>query len=197
MKNFILLTILFFALPTIGQEQDELSLLESDATWIKEIIEFPIGFAQEIKYEGFEDLRFPQGWSKEDSPNFWSYTWAWSLNDVKELTESELEINIQYYFDGLLGHDFYKIDGIKTPKTTAVFIKKEASNGVSKYIGKVKTVDTRYTKKPMTLHVLVEQYYCDEQNKAIIFFKFSPKEFENDVWNTLNEVKLQDNFCNI
>ena len=109
-KILVIIGFLFHTIVAFGQAEQSLEVFKTDSTWIKEIIEFPIGFAQEIKYEGFEDLRFPQGWSKEDSPNFWSYVWAWSINDIGEVTESELETNIQYYFDGLLGLDFYKID---------------------------------------------------------------------------------------
>ena len=191
MKKIITISIFLFSLVGFSQEKQDLEVFETDSTWIKEIIEFPIGFAQEIKYEGFEDLRFPQGWSKEDSPNFWSYVWAWSINDTEEVTTSDLEKNIQYYFDGLLGLDFYKIDDKPLRKTNAVFIKKTESQ----FIGKVKTHDTRYTKKLMTLNVLVDTYYCKRENKTIIHFRFSPKPFDNTVWETLAEVKLKNDFC--
>ena len=182
---------MFYAILAFGQEEQNLEVFETDSTWIKEIIEFPIGFAQEIKYEGFEDLRFPHGWSKEDSPNFWSYVWAWSINDVGELTEYELEKNIQYYFDGLLGLDIYKKEEKPVRKTNALFIKKDNSH----FVGKVKTLDTRYMKKPMQLNVLVETHYCEHEKKRIIHFRFSPKPFEDNVWNTLNEVKLIRDSC--
>jgi hypothetical protein len=192
MKKYILLSLaLLLSISINSQEKEHLSVFETDTTWIKEIIEFPIGFAQEIKYEGFEDLRFPQGWSKEESPNFWSYVWAWSINNKKTFTISELEQNIQYYFDGLLGLDFYKIDDKPQPKTNTVFIKQDSTH----FIGKVKTIDTRYTKKPMTLHVQAESHYCKQVNIAIIVFRFSPQPFENNVWNRLKSVALKDAFC--
>lgn len=191
MKHVITTLLLCYSIVAYGQEEQNLEVFKTDSTWIKEIIEFPIGFAQEIKYEGFEDLRFPQGWSKEDSPNFWSYVWAWSINDFGEVTESELETNIQYYFDGLLGLDFYKIDEKHVRNTNTVFLKKDNSQ----YVGKVKTFDARYTKKPMTLNVLVETYYCEQEKKRIILFRFSPKSFGHDVWNTLKEVKLMSDVC--
>ena len=107
MKNaLIIIALLLHTIVTFGQEKEDLNLLVTDSTWIKEIIKFPIGFAQEIKFEGFEDLRFPPGWSKQDSPNFWSYVWAWSINGIEGLTENEMEKNIQFYFDGLLGLSF-------------------------------------------------------------------------------------------
>jgi len=192
MKKYTLFSFTLLLSITINsQEKENLSLFGTDSTWIKEIIEFPIGFAQDIKYEGFEDLRFPPGWSKEESPNFWSYVWAWSVNNKKTFTIAELEKNIQLYFDGLLGLDFYKIDEKPVQKTNAVFIEKAPSQ----FIGKVKTVDTRYTKKPMTLHAQAESYYCEQTNKAVIVFRFSPQSFEDDVWNRLKSVMLIDDFC--
>jgi hypothetical protein len=191
MKHYVTILLLCFNALLFAQEKQDLEIFETDSTWIKEIIEFPIGFAQEIKYEGFEDLRFPEGWSKEDSPNFWSYVWAWYINGTEKVTTNDLEKNIQYYFDGLLGLDFYKIDDKPLRKTNAVFIKKTESQ----FVGKVKTHDTRYTKKPMTLNVTVETSFCEQENKTIIHFRFSPKPFDNTVWDTLDEVKLKSDVC--
>ena len=73
-------------------------------------------------------------------------------------------------------------------------IKKEAING-NRYIGKVKTFDTRFTNKPMTLNILVENHYCESENKAIIVFRLSTKDFGSEVWDTLKEIKLKDGFC--
>jgi len=169
-KNVFIILLLLFCILSYSQEEEKenLEVFATDSTWITEIIKFPIGFAQDIKYEGFEDLRFPQGWSKQESQNFWSYVWAWSIHNKETFTVSEIEKNIQFYFDGLLGLDFYKIDGKLQQKTNAVFIEKSTSQ----FIGKVKTVDTRYTKKPMTLHVQAESHYCEQTNKAIIVFRF-------------------------
>ena len=191
-KSLLGLILLCQAIVLIAQEKKDVNLFKTDSTWFKETIQFPINFAQNIKFEGFEELRFPPGWAKEDSPEFWSYMWAWSLNGIKELTEEELETNIQYYFDGLLG-----LDDSKTPKTTALFIKKDSKGTNPQYIGKVHTFDTRFTNTPMTLHVTVENYYCKTKNKAILVFRFSPKEFNNTIWSTLNSVKLVDGACEI
>ena len=190
-KHIVTILLLFFCILSYSQEEESLEVFTTDSTWIKEIIKFPINFAQDINYEGFEDLRFPQGWSNQESPNFWSYVWAWNINGIEKPSESDLEKNVQLYFDGLLGLDFYKINDVKTPKTNAVFIKKENKQ----YVGKVKTVDTRYTKLPMTLNVLVVYYYCETQKKTIMVFRYSPKPFDNPVWETLNEVKLRADAC--
>ena len=198
MKKRLLFTgLLIYSCVVFGQKEQHIGVLTADSTWIKEIIEFPIGFAQEIEFEGFEDLRFPKGWSNQESPNFWSYVWAWSLDNVEYLNIDELEKNIQLYFDGLLGLNSNNNNEENFQKTNAIFIKKETTKINNHYIGKVKTLDTRYTKKPMTLNVLVKQHYCKRQKKSIILFRFSPKKFSNGVWKILNEVTLRDNICEL
>jgi len=196
MKNRIaIITILFLSIGAFGQEEDQLNLFVTDSTWIKEIIKFPIGFAQEIKFEGFEDLRFPKGWSKEGSPMFWSYLWAWSIKSSEELTEDDMEKNIQFYFDGLMGIGSNKNADGKIHHTSALFVKRVNNSGHSEYVGKVKTFDTRYTNKPLTFHVLAEQYYCEQEKKAILVFRYSPKSFEDNAWTLLKSVKLNQDAC--
>lgn len=196
MKNYIaIITILFLSIGAFGQEEDRLNLFVTDSTWIKEIIKFPIGFAQEIKYEGFEDLRFPKGWSKEESPMFWSYLWAWSIKSSEELTEDDMEKNIQFYFNGLMGIGSHKSADGKIHNTTVLFVKRESTSGHSEYIGKVKTFDTRYTNKPLTFNVLAEQHYCEHEKKAILVFRYSPKTFEDNAWTQLKSVKLNHDAC--
>ena len=198
MKSIILIiSLLLHSIVMFGQEEQYLEVLQTDSTWTKEIIKFPLGFARDIKFEGFEDLRFPSGWSKQDNPNFWSYVWAWSINDVEGLTAHELENNIQLYFDGLMGINLKSNNEGNIQSTNAIFIKKETSDGISQYIGKVKTFDTRFTRKPMTLNVLVEQYYCEQKVRSIILFRFSPQAFGNDVWHTLSMVKRRANSCEL
>ncbi|MEM7086933.1 MAG: hypothetical protein AAF489_12165 [Bacteroidota bacterium] len=196
MKNFVItISLLCLSIGAFGQEKEQLNLLKADSTWIKEIIEFPIGFAQEIKFEGFEDLRFPEGWSKQDSPMFWSYVWAWSITATKELTENDIERNIQFYFDGLLGIGSGKNAKGEIHQTSALFVKREAGGDTSEYIGKVKTFDTRYSNKPLTFHVLAEQYYCERQKKAVLIFRYSPKTFEDDAWLKLKSITLERHAC--
>lgn len=191
MKEIIKITIILFSIVVFGQQEPHKELFKTDSTWIKEIIDFPISFAPDINYEGFEDLRFPQGWSKENSPNFWSYVWAWEIVDKGPITEEALEKNIQRYFDGLLGLEFYNIDGKYVRNSNAVFVKTKDAQ----YVGKVKTFDTRYTKAPMTLNVLATSYICTEEKKRIILFRFSPKPYNHEVWNTLKTVKLISRAC--
>lgn len=137
---------------------------------------FPINFARDIDYQGVEDARFPRGWEEQDSPNFWSYAYAWNLENSGDVTEADLEESLQKYFVGLMGWEETSVQLSTTNNTV--------------FTGVVKTMDAFFTKEPMDLNVLVEKTYCEEKNKSIILFRFSPKGFEANVWNKLKEVQL-------
>ncbi|WP_117884306.1 serine hydrolase domain-containing protein [Aureibaculum luteum] len=172
-------------------EKVDLNLIKTDSTWGQEIFIFPIHFAPEIKYEGFEDIRFAKGWAKVDSDGFWTYAFAWSVKANSALSEKEIESNLQLYFDGLMTGVNKDKDKI-LPKTLAQLDKKEDTNNKIIYTGKISIFDAFTTQKKMTLNVHVENYYLERKKKAVVLFRFSPKYFEHDIWNKLNEVKLRD-----
>ena len=166
-------------------EEDTLDLLVTDSIWGKEIFKFPIRFAQELKYKGIEEAQFPKGWSQKDSPNFWSYVFVWDIEGNCVNSEKELEADLKTYFDGLMN----------SQNATAQFVEKESSTNSKRYVGKVSFFDNLRTKEDITLNVRVEKQYCKQKDTSIIVFRFSPKEFNHKVWNTLEKVVLRTNVC--
>ena len=197
MKSLVLIIVLLVCATTIFANEKQADLLIADKDWYIEDFNFPINFAREIKITGDINLRFPPGWSKKDNPNFWSYVWAWKIKDSDGLNEQELKNNVELYFDGLLGLNSETFINKEFPKqkTIATFTLTKATADTSKYTGEVKTIDTRYTKKPMILFVQVEQYLCKKENKSILLFRYSPRTFEDLVWRTLSSVKLVSTQC--
>ncbi len=76
-----------------------------------------------------------------------------------------------------------------------LLLTKENSNGISKFSGTVNIYDSFVTKRPLLLNVRVEKQNCEQNNKTIILFRFSPKEFDNVIWNTLEKIKIQKSIC--
>ncbi|MFK8008233.1 MAG: serine hydrolase [Saprospiraceae bacterium] len=180
-KNISTIFLLFFCSTFLfAQVQEHLFFLETDTTWRKEQFIFPIQHARDIDYQGVEDARFPVGWEEQDSPNFWSYVFAWDIENDGAITAPELEVDLQKYFKGLM----------RGKETSVKISQKTSSDNRTQFTGAVKTVDNFFTKKTMTLHVKADQIYCKEKKKNIILFKFSPKEFSHQVWKTLEEPKL-------
>lgn len=174
-------------------DRDKLFLLKTEKTWGKEIFTFPLNFAGEIPYAGIEEAHFPKGWRDIDSPEFWSYAFAWKVDLRSTLTKKELETNLQRYFDGLM-NVVNKNQDLVLPKSIAK-VEQEEVKGASQFIGTIDVFDAFVTNKAMTLNLVVQQEYCEEEQQSILVFKFSPKGFQHDIWQTLEEIKLRDDFC--
>ena len=105
-----------------------------------------------------------------------------------------METDLELYFDGLA--IAVNKDETKTPpKTIAKFHKKEDVNDISIYTGTVEIFDAFITNEVMTLNVLVEKHYCEQKKESVVFFRFSPKDYDNEIWKTLGNIKLRDNYC--
>lgn len=195
MKN-ILVIIALFAISFVGfaQEKEEVNLLISDASWGKEIIQMPIHFAPEIPYAGIEELRFSPDWSKQDKDGYWTYTFVWDVDLDKKLTATDIETDLQYYFDGLMA-GVNKDKGKILPKTIAFVLQKENTSNTNEFVGKLQIYNSFHTRDIMILYCTVKQYYCKEKKKSIVLFRFSPKPFEHAIWNELNNIKLKKKPC--
>ncbi len=169
--------------------------LEVNSKWRKELFRVPLSFAPDIPFRGIEDARFPVGWEVTDSSTFWSYVFAWNIGHPQMLTTDEMANSMELYFDGLMRvEQRLQEPGVK--RTKAQFHKTPSSEGAIIYTGKIETFDAFFEKKPLTFNVKAVQHYCNQIERAIILFRFSPKAIDHHVWDKLNEVKLPDKICN-
>ena len=95
LKNKYFLTIslilfLFLSFDLIAKES-KVVLLTAEEGWYEEDLQFPLSFASKIELAGDVNLRFPPGWPKSEHDNFWSYVWAWKIEDNDGLSEKELK----------------------------------------------------------------------------------------------------------
>ncbi|WP_426430636.1 hypothetical protein ACPX19_13910 [Winogradskyella sp. HB-48] len=191
-RSLVLILMSFCFSFSLAQKNITESLLVVDSLWTKEMFEFPIHFAPDITYQGFEEARFPKGWSNQDSSEYWSYVFAWSIKGNTVLNENILEVNLQLYFDGLMA-TVNKDQNFKVPETVALFIKNDENN----FIGKIRLFNSFHTKKMMTLNVLVNTYNCLEEDRVLVLFRFSPSVFDAEIWEKLKDIKLKTNACAI
>ncbi len=193
LKYITITSLLFLSLFMNAQETEHKKLLETN--WGSEMFTFPIGFAQEIPLEGYEEAIFPKGWSTEESPEFWSYVFAWNVTAEAPLTPSNFEAYLEIYFDGLMDIRNIK-NGETILPTNALFIKSDEVENTSQYTGKIRLYEGRSTKKMMILHVRATQHFCEAKQKTVVVFRFSPAQFEKPIWDTMNSIKLIDMICN-
>lgn len=169
-----------------------LDILVADNTiWGKEMFQMPLRFAPEIALKGIEDARFPPGWATEDSDEFWTYVFAWNVNYTEEVTEAMLAENIRLYFEGLMSRGKGDLD----PTTVAEFNRVGEADGMDLFEGKVSFVDNFQTKGYFSLNIRTESLACPDQGKAVIVFRFSPKQFDHAVWDKVDEVRMLGDIC--
>ena len=186
-----LIVLLLFSSTIIFGQKNEFNLIALDSTWGQEVLRFP---ARSMNYRGVGEVRFPpKGWIEPNHKNFWSYTYAWSIDVNREIPEKEFEIDLVKYFNSL---NRIEMDDIKNKNYTSAKISKtEQKNTTTFYKGKVNIFDRFATNKMITLNVLIESNYCKKSKKTNILFKFSPKGFTHETWGMLNKIKLLSNLC--
>ena len=194
MKKYIILLFLFgYSILSFGQKEENLNLLETDATYRQEAFNFPIPFAKEIDFKGIADVRFSKGWHDKNSPDFWTYAIGWEIALNEKLSEAALENYMRLYFDGLM--DVVNKEDKEIPKTIASFIEISHADDKISYKGSIKIYDAFFTKKTMLLNVTLDYSYCEQKNKSLMLFRFSPKNRETDIWINLEKVKFKNDIC--
>jgi hypothetical protein len=195
MKHFIATTtlLLLIGVNSFAQEGEHPALMQSDSTWGKEYFKLPTGFAQEMTLHGIEEAIFPKGWGSVDSPEFWTYIFAWKADASAPITTKVIEDNLTLYFDGLLNISQKDSTVTKLPSTVLLV----PTKGLEHFTGKLRIFDRFRTNKMITLNLLAQQYYCEKEQQTVIVFRFSPKNFDHQIWDKVNGVILRKNVCEL
>lgn len=158
--------------------------------WTIERFLIPISFAPKIPYRGIEDIRFPPGWAKVKSDEYWSYAFLWYVDSVQKTTAKIIENNLKTYYAGLIEANTASLD-IPADQLVAVKTKikktKKSKGDVKTFRGTIYMLDYMQ-KKPITLNCIVHLKSCSGQNKTFLFYEISPKAFNETIWQTLDQL---------
>ncbi|SDB37317.1 hypothetical protein SAMN03097699_0970 [Flavobacteriaceae bacterium MAR_2010_188] len=191
MRIILITLILLFTYTVFSQDSLETRIFKADSSWAKETFKFPIGFAPELVYSGFEEAVFPPGWGNQESPEFWSYAFAWKVENIDSLSQKKLEEDLKLYFDGLMATR-------KTQKHDSVFRTQVQLKSISSienehvYTGQIKLFDGFRTKKVLILNTKVTVHNYFEESIDLLLFRFSPKDFEDEIWKRLDALELEN-----
>ena len=190
-KYIALITLLLLCSITTFGQKNEFNLIKLDSTWGQEALRFP---ARNMNYIGVGEVRFPpKGWIKPEHAFFWSYTYAWSINVNRKISEEELELDLVKYFNSL-----NKVDMDTTADkrfSSSKVTKTKRNKSTTFFKGYVKIFDRFATNQMITLNVLIESHYCKKNKRTLILFKFSPKDFNHETWKMLEKIKLRSKKC--
>jgi hypothetical protein len=184
---FIVLIFAFNILTVLSKEHE--AVLKAPDNWKSEIIPFPLGFAREIDFVGYEDIRFAPRWSDRSSPEFWAYTFVWYVDKGPAMTESKLTEIYNQYYDGLMGVN----NSIKSSNKNAVKLNKTISKFIKVadgFKGTIVVYDRFFSKDYISLNVNVKETFCPKMNKQIILNDISTKDFEHEVWKLFDDVNV-------
>jgi len=96
----ICLNFVLAAIVSEPQPQPE-SMLPTPADWRFERIDFPLSFAPELTYEGFEELRFAPGMFTAESETYFTYIFGMKITNDAALDAAELKSLLETYYRGL------------------------------------------------------------------------------------------------
>ena len=86
-KSFTITCLLSLLCCGLIQAQEEAAkILTGPADWRYEHIEFPLDFAPELAYKGFEELRFSPGMFDTSTTDYFTYAFVLSLQEQAPLT---------------------------------------------------------------------------------------------------------------
>ena len=99
-RIYIILAFVFTSAFLFGQKEKN-SLLKYPETWKSERINFPLDFAKDIHWKGFEELRFAPGMFKTEAKDYFTYTFIIKREANTPYTEDILVKFLNTYYKGL------------------------------------------------------------------------------------------------
>jgi len=163
--------------------------------WRSERIEFPIPFAKDLDYKGFEDLRFAPGMFKPEAPDYFSYAFLFWVEGSMSLEPKSLEKDLMKYYKGLCGAvaKSRKLD-LDLSKISVQVTKQEKKGKLGgeeaeTFQARIEMVDAFVTGKPLTLHLELWGRPADGKKRSCLFAIASPKEKSAAVWETLRGIQ--------
>ena len=147
------------------------------AGWKSEIIPFPLDFAPSIPYHGREILRFAPKFFDAKAPTYFSYAFAWVLEDrpPPALEDRALEKDLVTYFRGLcqaVGGEKFHFDQDHFKAHLEEAQPRRASARSSR--GEAALYDPFGDGRSLTLALAVDVFDCPKNGPRVALFTASP-----------------------
>ncbi|MGB0521511.1 MAG: hypothetical protein ACPGJS_01055 [Flammeovirgaceae bacterium] len=190
-----LFLFLGITISSYGQEAKKQlpKILKSPADWRYEYIPFPLDFAPNLTYKGFEELRFSPGMFDTLSASYFSYAFAIAMrNEQGQEPISERFFNkkgikefLTEYFTGL-GKTVAESRKI-TIDLTQIKVKVQKGKGDFDYFADVVFVDAFTNAKPVTLQLEIKGLTkeCDDFYWLALV---SSQSKDQPIWKQLHEI---------
>ena len=180
-------------LTAFGEPATKSELLpEMPPDWRFERIDFPLPFAPELKYDGFEELGFAPGMFNAKSDTYFTYIFAMKITNDVSIDAKLLKSLLETYFRGLCrtvaeGTDF----DIDVSKISATVREDHYEAPRTRHFTvMLDSYDPFVTGKKLKLRL--EMLVVDrKRNDHLVFAAVSPKPADSPVWRVLRKLKQQ------
>ncbi|MBY5993004.1 hypothetical protein [Ferrimonas balearica] len=157
---------------------EAMTLLPGPANWRGERIALPPEFAPELPFTGVEELRFSPGMYDPQASDFFSYLFAFALEQDRVLDKASIERLLLHYYRGLCqtvaeGNEFDCPAEAVTLTLTPV---------VGGYLGELQWIEPFVTGQSQTLYL---ELLPGHGEQAYLYGAASPKDLQDDQWQNL------------
>ena len=159
--------------------------------WRYERLPFPLSFAPDLKYDGFEELRFAPGMFNPESDTYFTYIFAVRLEGKHKIDADFVRTFLLKYYRGLckaVGEDRdppLDLDKI----SVAVKKGKDERTGREVFHAEVAMFDAFVTGKPLTLNVEIVAAVDADADATCMYALASPKTKKHKVWKLLYDLR--------
>jgi hypothetical protein len=147
------------------------------ASWKSETIPFPLPFAPALPYRGVEELRFAPRFFDPQAETYFSYNFAWLLDDAPDLPSGRLAEELGRYFAGL-AHAVDQAHFDEHAHSARLELTRSGH-----YEGVVQTVDAFGDGRALKLFVEGESQLCG--GRRILLLSLSPRPYDHPTWKAL------------
>ena len=191
MKKYIILFILGCMLfANEGKDPFEFS---APKDWRPERIPFPLSFAPEIKYNGFEEIRFAPGMFNPEKDDYFCYVFFFWIEENISVDEKKIHEILLAYYKGLCKAVAEKRKLQLDLQDIKVSVKKtsEKDAAKTKYLTVVDWYDPFVTGKKLSLHMDIEFFHSEDNSKSILFACVSPNKptVDDKTWETMYSIR--------
>ena len=183
----------FASIVTVAQDNTP-QLLKEPAGWEFERFPLPPVFAPNFPYKGAEELRFAPGMFKKDAPDYFTYAFVAQLDDVADVSRSDVKNYLLTYFKGLCAATARdrKLTVDTSNVTVALEPNKKSQKSAIIYDATLNVFGVFADGAPVKLNAEVKLLHNVKEKKVYLLFITSPQEKTNEVWKVL--YKIQKDF---
>jgi len=168
--------------------------LTTPTGWTQENYTFPLDFAKDLPYKGYEDARFSPFWGYNTNDEFWAYVVIWWLNDTPVFNEKMLEQALQQYYTGLARKSrpgrANPSDSLSLAKVSVTKAMTDSSDAAT-YNASATIYDGNISMSQLDINLKIHLMSCEKGKATVIIYEISPKDYSDSVWQTLDKIKSQ------